>query len=325
MTDPHDLGAVTVSMLLGLDGPIRAEVEALAASLAAGPRPDVVLLSNAMLVGVARGLGERLGAPVACTLQGEEPFLDALPAPHREAAWDALRTHARDVRRFLAVSAAYGAAMADRLALSSDRLRVVWNGIDVDDLAPAETAPAAPTIGYLARMSREKGLETLVDAFLRIEEPADVRLRIAGVRLAGDVPFVDSLLRRVEAAGRGDRVDVRPNVSREEKARFLRSLSVLSVPATVGESFGLYLLEAWACGVPVVQPRHAAFPELVEATGGGVLCAPDDPADLAAALSRLLSDEPERARLGAAGREAVLDRFTSDAMAARVEEALDAL
>jgi glycosyltransferase involved in cell wall biosynthesis len=67
-----------------------------------------------------------------------------------------------------------------------------------------------------------------------------------------------------------------PNISREKKQEFLQSLSVFSVPARYGEAFGLYLLEAWATGLPVVQPRHAAFPELIEATLGGVVCTPED-------------------------------------------------
>jgi glycosyltransferase involved in cell wall biosynthesis len=215
--------------------------------------------------------------------------------------------------------------MRERLDLTEERVRVAWNGVDVEDLWPAPTPPAVPTIGYLARLSPEKGLRTLIDAYLLIDTPADLRLRVAGVELAADRPFVEACRRRVAEAGRADRVEFHPNVTREQKVSHLRSLSAFSVPATYGESFGLYLLEAWACGIPVVQPRHGAFPELVTETDGGRLCAPDDPDSLAAVLSELLGDEPERARHGAAGREAVLDRFTSDAMAARVEEALDAL
>lgn len=325
MTDPHDLGPITVSMLEGSDGKIEAEVTALATALASGPRPDVVILSNALLIGTARALRERLEVPVVCTLQGEAPFLDALPEPHRARAWERLREHAADVTRFVAVSHDYGTTMRKRLGLGTDRVRVAWNGIDVDDLSPADAPPAAPTIGYLARLCPEKGLDTLIEAFLRIDAPADLRLRVAGVELAADRPFVRECRRRVEEAGRADRVEFLPNVSREQKVALLRSLSVLSVPATYGESFGLYLLEAWACGVPVVQPRHGAFPELLDDTGGGRLCAPDDPEDLAAALSSLLGDETARVSHGAAGRAAVVDRFTSDAMAARVEDALDAL
>src|SRR5262249_41193407 len=109
-----------------------------------------------------------------------------------------------------------------------------------------------------------------------------------------------------------------PNVTREQKIEILKSASILSVPATYGESFGLYLLEAWACGVPVVQPRSGAYSELIEDTGAGVLYDQNEPNALADALEELLLD-PERAKqLGDAGRNAVVDRFSVDHMAAGV-------
>ena len=90
---------------------------------------------------------------------------------------------------------------------------------------------------------------------------------------------------------------------------------MFSVPALYGEAFGLYVIEALAAGVPVVQPRTAAFPELIEATGGGVLCEPGDPQALAEAIEELLLD-PARARaLGEAGRRAVFEKFSAEAMA----------
>src|SRR6185503_14780441 len=114
-----------------------------------------------------------------------------------------------------------------------------------------------------------------------------------------------------------------PNISREEKLAFLNSLSVLSVPATYGESFGLYLLEAWAAGVPVVQPRHAAFPELVDSTGAGLLCKPADPVSLADGIAELLR-EPARAReLGLRGSQAVRERFSREHMAQNFVAALN--
>jgi glycosyltransferase involved in cell wall biosynthesis len=90
------------------------------------------------------------------------------------------------------------------------------------------------------------------------------------------------------------------------------------VPARYGEAFGLYVIEALAAGVPVVQPRHAAFPELVAATGGGVLCEPEDPRSLADAIESLLRDPDHARRLGVAGREAVARDFSIERMAVNV-------
>ena len=76
-------------------------------------------------------------------------------------------------------------------------------------------------------------------------------------------------------------------VDRNEKLAFLKSLDVLSVPATYDEPKGMFLLEAMACGVPVVQPRRGAFIEVVERTKGGLLVTPDDPDALAEAFNRV--------------------------------------
>ncbi len=96
-----------------------------------------------------------------------------------------------------------------------------------------------------------------------------------------------------------------PNPNRAEKIAFLSGLTVLSVPATYGEAFGLYVLEALAAGVPVVQPRHGAFPEILAATGGGILCEPNDPRALADAFESLLLDPTQARALGEQGQIAV--------------------
>ena len=89
------------------------------------------------------------------------------------------------------------------------------------------------------------------------------------------------------------------------------------MPAIYGEAFGLYLIEALAAGVPVVQPETAAFPEIVNATGGGILCEPGSAVALANAWESLLAD-PEKAReLGRLGRAAVERDFSMPRMAER--------
>lgn len=323
MTDAKDLGALTVSILRGEDGRQQREVERLVDWVRTQPHPDVVIVSNAMLAGVVRRLREALRAPVLCTLQGEAPFLDELAGADRELAWSTLRSRAADVDAWVAVSESYGQQMQRRLALPTDRVHVVHNGVDVDDLDGALARATTPTIGYLARMCRNKGLDTLVEAFVLLKARSaapGLRLRVAGVQLREDRPFVDALRAKLAAAGCLDDVEFLPNIGRAEKLAFLASLSALSVPARYGESFGLYVLEAMAVGVPVVQPRHAAFPELLAATGGGLLCEPEDPRALADGLAQLLDDPATAAALGARGREAVHAKFTSGHMAANVAE-----
>ena len=319
-TRPESLGEMTLSTLRGESGNQRKEVRRLAGWIAKAGRPDVVCLSNVLLVGLVREIRERLGpVKVVATLQGEDGFLDSLPEPERTEAWAIVKERCRDVDAFVPVSHFYAGVMTERLALRPDRVHPVYAGIRVDGYAAAGAPPRPPVVGFLARMTPAKGLSTLVAAFLALKAPG-VRLRIAGSMTAADRPYVDGLKRRIGDAGQSARVEWLPNLSREEKLAFLRGLSVLSVPATCGEAFGLYVIEAMAAGVPVVQPRHGAFPELIGLTGGGTLCEPDDPADLARALDELLLDPGRAQALGASGRTAVLDRFTVGHMTGKVLE-----
>jgi glycosyltransferase involved in cell wall biosynthesis len=170
-----------------------------------------------------------------------------------------------------------------------------------------------PTVGFLSLMSHGKGLGLLADAFAELNIP-NARLRVAGAMTNADKPLVATIRHKL-----GDRVEFLPNIERDAKIAFLQSLSVLSVPTLYAEAFGLYVLESLACAVPVVQPRHGAFPELIAATGGGLLCEPNDAQSLAAALRELLTD-PSRARqLGQAGRAAVQQKFSVEKMAEQVE------
>lgn len=317
-TRAEEVGDITLSMIRGEDGNQAREIEDLLAWLRTQPGLDVVCLSNALLIGLARRLKSRLDVPVVCFLQGEDSFLDSLPVVQREVAWRTLVERAAEVDLFIAPSRYFGDLMTERLRLKPDRVRVIFNGINLDGYVPAATPPNPPTLGYFARMCREKGLDTLVEAFLLLKQRdrvKDLKLLIGGSCGPADEPFVNSMRQRLTAACVFGNVEFHTNPDRAGKQAFLRSLSVFSVPALYGEAFGLYLMEALASGVPVVQPRHAAFPELIAATGGGELVEPGSPVALADGLERLLLD-PTRARaLGAAGRQAVEKHFTVERMA----------
>lgn len=326
MTSARQLGEMTLSMLQGEEGRQRKELDRLVEALNTSGKPDVVLLSNVMLVGMARRIRESLGVPIICTLQGEDGFLDALPEPYREQAWATLADRVTGVEAFIAVSDYYAGVMRSRLGLDDHRVRVVHNGIQLCDFAPAALPPADPTIGYLARMHHTKGLHTLVDAFIAIHDAGgtpNARLHVAGAMTATDRPYVNALKAKLAKRGLLPHVRFDTNITREQKIAFLRGLSVFSVPATYGEAFGLYVLESLACGVPVVQPRHGAFPELIARTQGGILCEPDDVNGLASALTELLHDRERAKHLADAGRKVVVEHFNEDRMAAQVAEVCD--
>ena len=325
MTSARDLGESTLSMLHGEDGRQAGELERLIEWLRPLPPPDVICLSNSLLAGMAARLKQEFRCPIICTLQGEASFLDDLPNAYRQSAWQLLTKRAAEVNQFIAVSEYFGNLMRARLRLDALRVAVIHPGIAVENFAPAPTPPASPTIGYLARMHPTKGLATLVDAFLLLQKENAIpglRLRIAGAQTGSDERFVKELTQKIARGGQSAVVDWLPNLDRTAKAEFLRSLSVFSVPATYGEAFGLYVIEALAAGVPVVQPRHGAFPEVITATGGGLLCDPDNPTALAAALRDLLLNPAQARQFGAAGCATVQAHFTIEAMAQKTEELL---
>lgn len=324
MTDAKGLGPMTVSILRGESGRQAIEIDKLTDWIATQPQPDVVIISNAMLMGIVRRVRESIKAPILVTLQGETPFLDSLAEVDASAAWLALRERSQEVDGLIAVSKTYGDEMRQRLEVAPQKLHVVHNGIDVDEFRlPNTNSPLPKTIGFLARMCEDKGLDTLVDAFLTLKQRnviPGLRLRVAGVQLAEDKAYVNELRRRIRNAGFINDTDFLPNIDRRAKVAFLHSLTALSVPARYQESFGLYLLEAMASGVPVVQPRHAAFPEIIEATGGGILCEPDDNESLANALESVLSDDQLHQKLSKLGNASVTANFTKEHMAQNVAE-----
>lgn len=320
-TRPEDLGDLTLSMLRGEEGFQARELDELIAWLRTQPKPDVICLSNALLLGMARKLKSEFGVAIVCMLQGEVDYLDALLPEYRAKCWNMLSERAKDVDLFGAASRYFGDLMINRLSLTPDRVKVVYNGINLqgygDSRARSPGGKDAPVLGYFARMCPEKGLDTLVDAYIQLRQRNRIKgllLRIGGGCGAGDEPFVNSLRKRLDESGYLKDAEFSPNLDRAAKVGFLQSLSVFSVPVRCTEAFGLYAVEAMAAGVPVVQPRTGAFPEIIEATGGGITYDGESGA-LVDALEGLLAS-PERARaLGEAGRRAALEKFSAEAMA----------
>jgi len=326
-TDPRWLGEMTVSMLEGRHGHQAKEFAKLVDWLRSVPSPDIVMLPNVLLSAFAAPIKEVLGRPVVCTMQGEDLFLEGLGAEHRRAALGLVRQHADAVDAFVAVSEFYGRSMPDYLGIPAGKVRVVPLGINPDGFAPAAERPGQPfTVGFMARVAPEKGLHLLAEAYRMLRErgaPASARLEAAGYLSAEFRPYLADIQRKLAAWGLAGEFRYHGVVDRAGKAAFLRSLDVLSVPATYDEPKGLSLFEAMACGVPVVQPRRGAFPEIVERTGGGLLVEPDDPSALAAGLASLAAD-PARARdLGRSGREGVLVHYHVSVMADRVLDVLN--
>jgi glycosyltransferase involved in cell wall biosynthesis len=320
-TDPARLGALTLSVLRGEEGAQAGELDKLVAWLRDDFRPEIVHLTNSLFAGFARRLKRELGVPVVCSLQGEELFIDGLAEPGRGEVLAALAERARDVDLFITPNQFYADFMASYLGVERRRLAAVRLGIRLagHGAGPRPAAAGGPwVIGYLARIAPEKGLHLLAAAFREVAASLGagrVRLHVAGYLPPLHRRYLRDIERRLAGWGLGGDYRYFGEVTRDEKIRFLAGLDVLAAPAVYPEPKGLYVLEALANGVPVVAPRHGAFPELLQETGGGVLVPPGEAAALAAALAELLRDGERRERLGRAGRAAVHDRFSDAAMA----------
>ncbi len=319
-TQAQELADLAISVLRGEHGRQRKEIARLVDWLADDLKPDVVLFSNVLLSGIVHPLRGRLRAPVLATLQGDDVFLDALPAESRAVALDLVSEHCREIDGFIATSGYYADFMADYLGIPRDKVDVVYPGLNLNGYGgPRPERGGEPfTVGYFARICPEKGLHNLVEAFCRLRRGADAppaRLHVSGWLGDNQRAYLEDQRAHLRQQGLiGDFVHVE-SPDHASKVRFLQSVDVLSVPTTYREPKGLYVLEALASGVPVVQPRHGSFPELIDATGGGLLVEPGDADDLARGLRRLADDAAEREKLGRRGKEAVFAQFHARAMA----------
>jgi glycosyltransferase involved in cell wall biosynthesis len=324
-TDARLLGELTISMLRGERGVLRKEFDKLLDWTRAEQPPDVIDLPNSLLIAMAAPLKRAFNRPVCCTLQGEELFIDSLVAPYREQALQLIRQQVDIVDRFIAVSEYAARFMSGYLAIPSERISVVPLGINLAGYPEKSEVTShkseVTTIGYFARIAPEKGLHVLADAYVRLRaRTKDLRMRLVA---AGHLPRAnEGYLRDVEAvlhrAGLRGEFDYRGEVDRPGKIAFLQELDVLSVPATYDEPKGLFVIEAMASGVPVVQPRRGSFTEMIERTGGGILVEPDDPDALAAGLERLARDAALRADLGRRAFDGVRRHHTVEQSVSRL-------
>ena len=340
--DPAVLGGMTVSMLRGSEGHQRKEIDKLVHWLKQEPTFDAINLPFTLLIGLAKPLRDALGVPIACTMQGEDLFLENLQEPWKTQSLELIRGKIGDVDLFLPVSDYYRRFMSGYLGIPDDRMKVVPLGISLGGYEPAVARPLEavarpleavarpfrarehpPTIGFFGRIAPEKGLHLLVEAYHRLKQKTAMPLRlVAGGYLGPEhKEYFDGILKRVGELGLSGEFTYAGSPDRAGKQQLLRTFDVMSMPATYDEPKGLTLLEAMASGVPVVEPARGSFTEIIEKTGGGLLVPPDDPDALAQGLLRVLTDRPLAAELSSRGAIGVRAHYSVDVMADAAEAA----
>jgi glycosyltransferase involved in cell wall biosynthesis len=327
--NPKSLGELTVSMLKGESGFQAKEIAKLLDWLRLERRFDIIIIPYSLLLGLAEPLKRELKVAVGCTLQGDDLFLDGLGASYKQQSLDLIRAASRHVDGFFPVSEYYRDFMSSYLGIPREKMHAIPLGINMEGFSVrAPRTDGVYTVGYFARIAPEKGLHVLCDAYVRLRaqtETGRARLIAGGYLPPEHQGYLDAARRTMREAGYGDEFEYRGELNRAEKIQFLQELDVLSVPTVYAEPKGMFLLEAMAVGIPVVQPRKGAFPEIVAKTGGGLIVDPDDPEALAAGILSLWRDRDPAAALGRAGAAGVRQHYDVARMAETAEAAYAAV
>ena len=311
-TNAKGLEDMTVSMLLGEDGKQKEELNHLIDWMEKYCKPDVVHISNALLLGLAHEIKSRLKVPVVCSLQDEDVWVDAMGNGYREKVWQLMNEKSVDVDAFISVSDYFADRMIQQMSLPPEKVHSLHLGVDSDDyeFIPVEDKPR--NIGYISRMCHENGFDIVVDAFILLKKKEgfkDVKLVVTGGSTGDDTKYIKSIKKKLSKEKLEDEVEFHEEFEGSGRKEFFRKVSVISVPVRNGEAFGMYLLESMASGVPVVQPALGAFPEILELSEGGIIYDQNTAEELSESLERLLSDRDLMNKLSTNGRKGVESKF----------------
>jgi glycosyltransferase involved in cell wall biosynthesis len=315
------LEEMTINTLLGEKGSQASELEHMVNYLNEYIQPDIVHLSNALLLGLAKRLKQDVGASVVCSLQDENEWIDPMAQPYQKKVWDLMGERAKYVDAFIAASGFYADKSKKHMGLPDDNIHVVYGGVDVAGYKKSDLPMDPPTIGFLCRLNEYFGLGIIVDAFIKLKNQSkftDTKLVLTGGYTGDDKPFVQKMLKLAEKAGFKKDITILEEFDKASRIKMLSKLTLLSVPVLGGEAFGAYQVEALAAGVPIVQPNVGGYPEFIEKTGGGLIYNPNTGEKLAASLEALLLQPEKMKEMGTKGREIVYKEFTMKKMAANI-------
>jgi glycosyltransferase involved in cell wall biosynthesis len=327
-TRASGLEDLTESMLLGAEGHQSEELQQLVDFLKYHEKPDVIHVSNVLLLGMAKKIREDLKIPVVFSLQDEDVWVDAMHEERREKMWQLLTEKARDVNAFIAVSEYFAYMMQKRMLIPDEKLHVLHVGVLPDSYTYISPADKPQAIGYLSRICEENGFEVLVDAFIMLKENPvfkNLKLKATGGMTGDDTKFISRQIKKLKQKNIYQDFEIQHDFSETALAGFFKSVTVLSVPVLKGEAFGLYQIEALASGVPLVQPELGAFPEIIRATAGGVTYEPNTAQALAEKLTEVLLDPPKLEAMSLAGRKAVEEHFDCSVLSGKMVEIYERL
>jgi glycosyltransferase involved in cell wall biosynthesis len=185
-----------------------------------------------------------------------------------------------------------------------------------------------PALGYFCRINFQNGFDKLIDAFIELKKENSLpglSLHVSGGYTGDDKPFIAEQIKKIKMHGLKSFVRIYPEFQGNGKDEFFSNIDIMSVPVRKHDGYGLYILEANAAGIPVVQPATGGFPEIIKKTLGGITYSPDTVGELSASLLKLFKDNDLRKQLGENGRENVKNELSLDKMAAGLFEVYNSM
>jgi glycosyltransferase involved in cell wall biosynthesis len=310
-TNPEGLEDMTLNMIKGENAFPDTELQRLVDYMTRDGKPDIIHLSNALIIGLARQIKRKIDVKIVCSLLNEDDWIDEMNEPYQTGAWDLIAKEAKNVDAFLTPSNYYKELFISKTGISGDGIHVVPLGFDPD--LTIEKKDNFPAIGYYCRINSQNGIDKLVDAFIELkkgDQLPGLTLHISGGYTSDNKPLIVEQIRKIKENGLKSFVKIYPEFLGDSKKDFFSNIDIMSVPVRKYDGYGLYLLEANLHGVPVVQPSTGAFPEIVARTGGGITYSPDTVSELAVSLLKVLQDNELRIRLGKEGKENVLSKLS---------------
>lgn len=327
-TRAKGLEDMTLSMLLGEQGQQKEELDHMVNWIAEHCKPDIIHISNALLLGLAKRLKEKTGVPVLCSLQDEDVWIDPMQSHFQEKIWNLMHERAKDVDMLVSVSHFFAGIMKNRMNLPDNKVKTIHLGVDTKDYQYHSTVGKPRNVGYISRMCHKDGFDIVVDAFINLKKKSgfeDVKLIATGGSTGDDAKFLKEQKMKLKANNLLDYFEISPDFEGKSVNDFFKKVIIVSVPVRIGEAFGMYQLESMASGVPVVQPALGAFPEIIELSGGGVTYMPNSPEKLSDTWAELLNDPEKLEQLSRAGYKGTEKHFNIHNHAAEIIELYNSL